>query len=188
MFEMFFLLTQRGGECCRVCCTSGASCLLKWPHHICQAVSRNSPELECAATGRSQLGVSSMHQASPDCPFTDNLACTYRALAQVRAFAGWPKAHHTFLLRTPGKADLELPLQVLRTAVCQGFEEDTGAAPNMVHVRDGRVVVGCSGGSFLELLQVGRGSSTCVRACCCVWACLRADHHLDRSCTCDAAG
>ena len=87
-------------------------------------------------------------------------------MAQVRAFAGWPKAQHTFILRTPGKADSELPLQVLRTAVCQDFEADPGAAPNLVHVREGRVVVACPGGSFLELLQASPGSSACGRACC----------------------
>ena len=147
-----------------------------------------SPELECAAN-RTEPAGGAVHASSQSRLCLSQQPCIHiRALAQVRAFAGWPKAHHTFLLRTPGKADWELPLQVLRTAVCQDFEEDTGAAPNMVHVRDGRVVVGCSGGSFLELLQVGPGSSTCVRACYCVWACLRAGHHLDRSCTCDVAG
>ena len=74
---------------------------------------------------------------------------------QVRAFAAWPKAHHVFILRTPGRPDSELPLQVLRSAVCPSPEADAGAEPALVHVRDGRMLVHCLGGQCLELLQVG---------------------------------
>ena len=73
---------------------------------------------------------------------------------QVRAFAGWPKAHHIFTLRTPGKEDSELPLQILRSAVCHDINMDTSAGSNLVHVKDGRVAVACLGGGILELLQV----------------------------------
>ena len=73
---------------------------------------------------------------------------------QVRAFAGWPTAHHTFLVQTPGKADAQQPLQILRSACCQDLTLDPGADPHAVHVMAGRLVIACRGGGLLELLQV----------------------------------
>ena len=88
-------------------------------------------------------------------------------LVQVRAFAGWPCAHHTFLLSAAGKADVELPLQILRSACCSDFEVDAGADPHAVHVRGGRLVIACQGGGLLELLQVRQPlDSACVLARC----------------------